>query len=117
MRITPFIVEEIKRTIPDAIALDPLINITRMRRHLEEQFNRSFSFYYTRKLMHKVAMQSRMEADRTQIEQRNEFYPDAASTVEVHRGTRSAVRAAPSRVLAIAAVGLAIALSISMLIG
>jgi hypothetical protein len=75
MRITPLIVEEIKRTIPDAIALDPLINITRMQRHLEEQFNRSFSFYYTRKLMHKVAMQSRMEADRTQIEQRNEFYP------------------------------------------
>jgi hypothetical protein len=42
---------------------------------------------------------------------------DPASTVEVHRDTRSAVRAAPSRVLAIAAVGLAIALSISMLIG
>jgi hypothetical protein len=59
-------VEEIKRTIPDATALDPLINITRMQRHLEEQFNRSFSFYCTRKLMHKVAMQSRMEADRTQ---------------------------------------------------
>src|ERR1700730_15215200 len=56
MRITPLIVEEIKRTIPDAIALDPLINITRMQRHLEEQFNRSFSFYYTRTLMHKVAM-------------------------------------------------------------
>jgi hypothetical protein len=30
---------------------------------------------------------------------------DAASTVEVHRGARSAVRAAPSRVLAIAIVG------------
>jgi hypothetical protein len=66
-------VEEIKRTIPHAIALDPLINITRMQRHLEEQFNRSFSFYYTRKLMHKGAMQCRMEADRTQIEQRMNF--------------------------------------------
>jgi hypothetical protein len=44
---------------------------------------------------------------------------DAASTVEVHRGARSAVRAAASRVLAIAAVGgrLAIAVPISMLIG
>lgn len=73
MRITPPIEEEIKRIIREAIALDPLINITRMQKHLEEQFDRSFSFYYVRKLMHKVAAQSRMEADRTQIEQRMYF--------------------------------------------
>jgi hypothetical protein len=70
MRITPPIEDSIKRRLRDAMALDPLITISGLQQHLEEQFDRTFSFYYVRKLMYKIATQARMEGDRTKIEDR-----------------------------------------------
>jgi hypothetical protein len=76
MRNTPPVEDRIKRAIRDAQALDPLITITGMQETLEKRFNHSFSFYYVRKLMDKVARAALMDADRTQIEQRLAFSRD-----------------------------------------
>jgi len=70
MRNTPPVEDRIKRAIRDAQALDPLITITGMQETLEKRFNHSFSFYYVRKLMDKVARAALVDADRTQIEER-----------------------------------------------
>jgi hypothetical protein len=70
MRIVPAIEAEIRRAIRDARALDPLINVSALQRTLEKKFQRTFARDYVGRLLHKVAREGLMEADRTQIEER-----------------------------------------------
>jgi len=70
MRILPAIEYEIRRAIRDARALDPIINVVALQVMLEKKFSRTFKHQYVSRLLHKVANETRMEADRTQIEER-----------------------------------------------
>jgi hypothetical protein len=73
MRVVPQVEEEIRRVIRDARAKDPLIRVGRIKKLLEEKYQRGFSYQYIAKLVEKVARQSFVETDRTQIEQRINF--------------------------------------------
>lgn len=70
MRILPAIEYEIRRAIRDARALDPIINVVALQAMLEKKFGRTFKHQYVSRLLHKVAREGLVEADRTQIEQR-----------------------------------------------
>jgi hypothetical protein len=70
MRILPAIEYEIRRAIRDARALDPIINVVALQAMLEKKFGRTFRHEYVSKLLHKVAREGLVEADRTQIEER-----------------------------------------------
>jgi hypothetical protein len=73
MRITPPIEDKIRRTIRDARSRDPLITVVAVQEELQRKFNRTFDRAYLAKLCNKVAVASRIELDRTQIEQRMSF--------------------------------------------
>ncbi len=73
MRIIPAIEAELRREIRDARALDPLISVSALEQHLENKFNRGFSYRYIAKLADKIARQALIEADRTKIEERLAF--------------------------------------------
>jgi hypothetical protein len=70
MRILPAIEYEIRRASRDARALDPIINVVALQVMLEKKFKRTFRHEYVSKLLHKVAREGLIEADRTQIEER-----------------------------------------------
>jgi hypothetical protein len=70
MRILPPAEERIRRTIRDARAIDPLITVTDLQATLEKKLNRTLSRKYITRIAGKVARQSLIEADRTQIEER-----------------------------------------------
>lgn len=73
MRILPAVEEEIRRIIRDARAKDPLITVLGLEHALEKHFNRGFSHQYVSKIADKVARESLIVADRTQIEERMNF--------------------------------------------
>jgi hypothetical protein len=73
MRILPRVEQEIRRAIRDERAKDPLIPITKLQDQLERRFNREFKRTYLTKLADKVARQTLVELDRTQIEDRMAF--------------------------------------------
>jgi hypothetical protein len=73
MRIVPAVEAELRRVIRDARAKDPLISVANIKKELEERFQRGFSYQYVAKIADKVARESLVEADRTQIEQRMNF--------------------------------------------
>jgi hypothetical protein len=68
MPILPDVEKRIRREIRD-MARDPLITFSQLAKKLEKTFNHGFSRRYA-KLADKVARQSIIEADRTEIEQR-----------------------------------------------
>jgi hypothetical protein len=67
MRILPPIEEKIRRTIRDAQARDPLITVVGVQEELQLKLNRTFDRSYLKRLCEKVARESRVEVDRTQI--------------------------------------------------
>jgi hypothetical protein len=73
MRILPHIEEQIRRVIRDERAKDPLITVLGLEHALEKHFNRGFSHQYVSKIADKVARESLIVADRTQIEERMNF--------------------------------------------
>jgi hypothetical protein len=73
MRILPPVEEKIRRTIRDSRARDPLITVVGLQQEIERKLNRTFDRQYLRKLSDKVARESRVELDRTQIEERMSF--------------------------------------------
>jgi hypothetical protein len=73
MKIMPAVEQEIRRAIRDERAKDPIIPITKLQENLERRFGREFKRTYLTKLSDKVARQTLIEADRTQIEQRMNF--------------------------------------------
>jgi len=70
MRILPPIEYEIRRAIRDARALDPIINVVALQVMLEKKFHRTFKHEYVSRLLHKVAREGLVDADRTQINER-----------------------------------------------
>jgi hypothetical protein len=73
MRILPAVEEEIRRVVRDERAKDPLITVLGLEHALEKHFNRGFSHQYVSKIADKVARESLIVADRTQIEERMNF--------------------------------------------
>jgi len=73
MRIVPAVEAELRRTIRDARAKDPLISVAHIKEALEKKFNKGFSYQYVAKLVDKVGREALMQADRTKIEQRLNF--------------------------------------------
>jgi hypothetical protein len=73
MRVLPHVEEQIRRIIRDARAKDPLITVLGLEHALEKHFNRGFSHQYVSKIADKVARESLIVADRTQIEERMNF--------------------------------------------
>ncbi len=82
MKIVETIEDKLRREVRDAMAKDPLINISGVQELLEEKFGREFSFLYVRKLMQKVVGQARTEVDRAKINHR------LSSLRETHRIAR-----------------------------
>ena len=73
MRILPAVEEEIRRVVRDTRAKDPLISVAGLEAALEKHFERGFSHQYVSKIADKVARESLVDVDRTQIEQRLNF--------------------------------------------
>jgi hypothetical protein len=73
MRVLPPVEEEIRRVVRDARAMDPLITVLALEKALEKHFERGFSHQYVSKIADRVARESLIDADRTQIEQRLNF--------------------------------------------
>jgi hypothetical protein len=73
MRVLPPVEEEIRRVVRDERAKDPLISVGRLEKALEKHFGRGFSHQYVSKIADKVARESLIQADRTQIEERMNF--------------------------------------------
>ena len=73
MRILPPVEEKIRRTIRDAQARDPLINVSGVQKELQRKMHRTFDRTYRKRLCEKVARESRIEVDRAQIEDRMNF--------------------------------------------
>jgi hypothetical protein len=65
--------ENLRRTIRDLKALDPLITNIALTEKLSKRFNHSFDPRYIKRLSGKVSRQTLIELDRTQIEQRLKF--------------------------------------------
>jgi hypothetical protein len=61
--------QEIRRAIRDERAKDPLITIDRLQKRLKDRFNRDFHRDYLGRMTHKVARETRVEVDRTKIEE------------------------------------------------
>jgi hypothetical protein len=70
MRIVAAVEAELRRTIRDARAKDPLISVAHIKAALEAKFNKGFSYQYVAKLVEKVGREAAMQASRTKIEQR-----------------------------------------------
>jgi hypothetical protein len=70
MRIIPEVEADLRRTIRDARAKDPLITSGRIKALLEEKYERGFSYQYVARLVEKVAREALIEVDRAQIEKR-----------------------------------------------
>jgi hypothetical protein len=73
MRILPAVEEEIRRVVRDERAKDPLITVLGLEHALEKHFKRGFSHQYVSKIADKVARESLIVANRTQIEERMNF--------------------------------------------
>jgi hypothetical protein len=73
MRVLPPVEEQIRRIIRDERAKDPLITVLGLEHALEKHFQRGFSHQYVSKIADKVARESLIVADRTQIEERMNF--------------------------------------------
>jgi hypothetical protein len=73
MRILPPVEEQIRRIVRDERAKDPLITVLGLEHALEKHFQRGFSHQYVSKIADKVARESLIVADRTQIEERMNF--------------------------------------------
>jgi hypothetical protein len=73
MRILPPIEEEIRRTVRDARAKDPLISVSGLKGVLESHFHRGFSHQYVSKIADKVMREALVQLDRTKIQQRMNF--------------------------------------------
>lgn len=70
MRIIPEVEADLRRTIRDARAKDPLITSGRIKELLEKKYERGFSYQYIARLVEKVAREALIEVDRAQIEKR-----------------------------------------------
>ena len=64
--------ENLRRTIRDIKALDPLITNVGLTEKLSKHFNHSFDPRYIKKLSSKVDRQVMVEADRAKIEERSQ---------------------------------------------
>jgi hypothetical protein len=73
MRIIPEVEADLRRTIRDARAKDPLITSGRVKELLEKKYGRGFSYQYVARLVEKVAREALVEVDRAQIEKRIAF--------------------------------------------
>jgi hypothetical protein len=73
MRIKPEVEADLRRTIRDERAKDPLITAGRIKEALEKKYQRGFSYQYVARLVEKVARESMVEIDRAQIEERMAF--------------------------------------------
>ena len=70
MRIIPEVEADLRRTIRDARAIDPLITTGLIKALLEKKYQRGFSYQYVARLVEKVAREALIEVDRAQIEKR-----------------------------------------------
>jgi hypothetical protein len=70
MRIIPEVEADLRRTIRDARAKDPLITSGRIKELLQKKYGRGFSYQYIARLVEKVAREALIEVDRAQIEKR-----------------------------------------------
>jgi hypothetical protein len=73
MRVLPPVEEQIRRIVRDERAKDPLASVSKLEAALEKHFQRGFSHQYVSKIADKVARESLIVADRTQIEERMNF--------------------------------------------
>jgi hypothetical protein len=73
MRVLPPVEEEIRRSIREMRAKDPLFTVSHLRDALAEKFNKGISRKYVAKRADKVARQGVVDIDRMRIEERLDF--------------------------------------------
>lgn len=73
MKMRPEVEADLRRTIRDARARDPLITTGKIHALLEEKYQRGFSYQYVARLVERVGREALIEVDRTRIEQRMAF--------------------------------------------
>src|SRR5690242_3606040 len=70
MKIMPAVEAEIRRTIRDARAKDPIISIVGLQQVLEQRFERTFTRDYIARIDRKVHKEALTRADRTKLNER-----------------------------------------------
>lgn len=63
-KLAPNIEQDVRRTIRDAYAIDPLLSSLKLVKLLSDRYNRSFSWVYVNKLKHKAMAEATPNLDR-----------------------------------------------------